>query len=388
MRQRIHRALADRFDEDTAREAVIDRRGGHASLRIYWRVELPAPRERRSYPRGDRVVRALVRPQPGPPDTDDEDTSPDPRDDADDWPFVNVQRYLRRVGLAVPDVDHVDLDGGVLLIEDLGEETFERALLDATGADLEAQDGPPGPLDGEAAFQLYREVIDMVLKLHRAARRALEEPSFGEAHRCVAFERAFDRDLLRWELDHYLEWGLQARLGAEAVAPYEATLTDAFDRLTDDLLALPQTLALRDLQSRNLMRKAGRWYLIDFQDALLGSFIYDLVALLRDSYVVLDDALVEDLLHYYTQEGARSELPWCEDPGVVRRAFHLQTVQRKLKDAGRFIFVEREKGKDEFLPYYDSSVGYAQHALAHLPEYADLRDTLRKVEPAFTQQQT
>ena len=382
MCERIQRALAERFDEHVAREAVLDRRGGHASLRIYWRIELPAPSSARSFPRGDRVLRALVLPQAGPPSGAKAAPS-NPRDDADAWPFVNVQRYLRRAGLAVPDVDHVDLERGVLLIEDLGEETFEDALLATTGLDVKKQEEPPGPLRGEAAFQLYREVLDVVLKLHRAARRSLANASFGEAAQCVAFERSFDRDLVRWELDHYLEWGLQARLGEEAVEPHEQALADAFDRLTDELLALPQSLALRDLQSRNIMRKAGRWYLIDFQDALLGPFVYDLVALLRDSYVVLDDALVDDLLDYYVEAGARAELPWCDDADAVKRAFHLQTVQRKLKDAGRFIFVEREKGKAEFLPYYEPSVQYAQRALDELPDFTDLRDTLREVEPAF-----
>jgi aminoglycoside/choline kinase family phosphotransferase len=382
MRKRVRQSLTDRFGERVAREAALDRQGGHASLRIYWRIELPAPRRERVYPRGDRVVRALVLPAPGIPEG--ADAPPAPRDTADAWPFVNVQRYLRRIGLAVPDVDHVDLERGVLLIEDLGTETFEEAVLAAAEPSSDTSGNPPGPLGGEAVARCYREVLDMVLKLHRAARRSETDRGFGAADECVAFERAFDRELLRWELDHYREWGLQARLDEEAVGPHESALSEHFDRLTNELLALPQTLALRDLQSRNLMRKHGRWYLIDFQDALVGPFAYDLVALLRDSYVVLDDALMDDLLDYYVEEGARAGLPWCQDPAGVRRAFHLQTVQRKLKDAGRFIFVEREKGKDAFLPYYEPSVGYARRALDALaPEFADLRETLDAVEPAL-----
>ena len=385
MRTRVEAALADRFGEAIAREAMLDRRGGHASLRIYWRVELPAPASGRSYPRGDRVLRALALPEAGA--TPGEAPPPDPhagfRDAADAWPFVNVQRYLHRIGMPVPAIDHVDVARGVLLIEDLGDELFEHAVWRAAGVDFDDHDVPPGPLGGEAVFDLYRTVLDVVLELHRAARRSLADPAFGEAARCVAFEREFDREALRWELDHYREWGLQARLGDDAVRPHEAALADAFDRLAGALLALPQTLALKDLQSRNVMRKAGRWYVIDFQDALRAPFVYDLVALLRDSYVVLDDALVDDLLDYYVAEGARAGLPWCEDPAAVKRAFHLQTVQRKLKDAGRFIFVEREKGKDEFLPYYEPSVGYARRALDELPDFADLRDVLAEVEPAF-----
>ena len=387
MRTRVADALADRFGDATAREATLERRGGHASLRIYWRVELPAPGPRRSYPRGEHILRALALPEAdAPPDSDV--APPDPRggfrDAADAWPFVNVQRYLSRIGLPVPALDHVDLARGVLLIEDLGDELFEHAVLRAAGVDPESDhDDPPGPLDGDEVFALYRDVIDIVVDLHRAARHSLADPAFGDARRCMAFERAFDREALLWELDHYREWGLEARRGAEAVAPHDDTLSDAFGRLTGELLELPQALALKDLQSRNVMRKAGRWHLIDFQDALLAPFVYDLVALLRDSYVVLDDALVDRLLDYYADEAASAELPWADDPAETKRAFHLQTLQRKLKDAGRFIFVEREQGQDEFLPYYEPSIGYAKRALEELPDFADLRDALAEVEPAF-----
>jgi aminoglycoside/choline kinase family phosphotransferase len=380
MRERVQEALEDRFGERVAREATLDRQGGHASLRIYWRIELPPPRRETIYPRGERVVRGLALPAPGLPEGADEPLAP--RDAADGWPFVNVQRYLRRIGLAVPDVDHVGIGRGVLLIEDLGPETFEDAVLAAASG--QAGDDPPGPLGSAAVARLYRRALDLVIALHRAARRSDADPTFGAAGECVAFDRAFDREALRWELDHYREWGLHARLGSNAVSSHEEALSDAFDRLAGVLLNLPQTLALKDLQSRNLMRKHGRWHLIDFQDALRAPFVYDLVALLRDSYVILEDELVGELLDYYVEEGARAGLPWCDDPERVERAFHLQTVQRKLKDAGRFTFVEREQGKDEFLPYYAPSVGYVQRALDALaPEFADLRETLDAVEPAL-----
>lgn len=384
MQRRIRHALAGRFDERVAREAELQKRGGHASLRIYWRVGLPAPGRAGSYPRGDRTLYALALPHPGRVPGDGENVPSTLRDAADAWPFVNVQRYLRRIGLAVPGVDHADLERGVLLIEDLGDETFEQAVLHAAGIDpASGAADPAGPLAGEAVAALYREVLDIVLHLQESARRSQRDSSFGEAFACISFERAFERDLLRWELDHYLEWGLEARRDGSFPAARRAPFEAAFDRLTDELLALPRTLALRDLQSRNLMRKAGRWYLIDFQDALLGPFVYDLVALLRDSYVLLDDDLVFDLLYYYTEKGRRIGLPWCEEASEVRRAFHLQTVQRKLKDAGRFVFIKRQKGDDSFLPYYAPSIRYVEHALAHLPAFEDLREALRAAEPAF-----
>ena len=49
-------------------------------------------------------------------------------------------------------------------------------------------------------------------------------------------------------------------------------------------------LCHRDYHSRNLMLHDGSLYIIDFQDARMGPDTYDLVSLLRDSYVDLSAA--------------------------------------------------------------------------------------------------
>ena len=64
----------------------------------------------------------------------------------------------------------------------------------------------------------------------------------------------------------------------------------------------------------------------------------------------------------------------------LTRAFHLQTVQRKLKDAGRFVFIDREKDNPDFLPYFKPSIDYVDHALERLEGWDELRDLLHTVE--------
>jgi aminoglycoside/choline kinase family phosphotransferase len=116
--------------------------------------------------------------------------------------------------------------------------------------------------------------------------------------------------------------------------------------------------------------------LIDFQDALLGTVVYDLVALLRDSYVVLSPALVGRLVDYFVERAGL-------DAHETRALFDLQTVQRKLKDAGRFVFIDRVKHNPSFLQHIPSSQGYVAAALARLPELAPLRALLARHVPAL-----
>ena len=46
------------------------------------------------------------------------------------------------------------------------------------------------------------------------------------------------------------------------------------------------------------MLHEGRLYMIDFQDARMGPDTYDLVSLLRDSYVDLPEVAVDELIAF------------------------------------------------------------------------------------------
>jgi hypothetical protein len=94
----------------------------------------------------------------------------------------------------------------------------------------------------------------------------------------------------------------------------------------------------RDYQSRNLMvRASGAICWIDFQDALLGPRVYDLVALLNDSYQEFDRAFVEARLDEFAAAAGLGK----DERALLGREFDYVTVQRKLKDAGRFVFIDR-----------------------------------------------
>src|SRR5260370_25845638 len=83
-------------------------------------------------------------------------------------PFLNVQRYLKQLRIRVPEIVAYDAKAGVMVLEDLGDLTLERALQE--GGNQEA---------------LYSRAVDLLAKMRAAAER---NPDPG----CVAFSRAFD----------------------------------------------------------------------------------------------------------------------------------------------------------------------------------------------------
>jgi hypothetical protein len=279
-----------------------------------------------------------------------------------DLPFLDVQRYLAAGEILVPRVYHHDVAEGLVFLEDLGDVTLESVVAGA---------------EPTRRMPLYRLAVEQLGRMQRYAA--------GHATGSVAFGRRFDGDLLRWELDHFREWLLEAQRGLVLGGAERSTLEGAFDRIASELAKLPTVFVHRDYQSRNLMIQYVNsdivLRVIDFQDALVGPLPYDLVALLRDSYVALTTPEVDDLIdHYWERHGAHLASDLTAE--AFRRAFHLQTVQRKLKDAGRFVFIERKKGNPSFLPFVSPSLRYVARALESLPDLVDLRALLRRL-PEF-----
>jgi aminoglycoside/choline kinase family phosphotransferase len=272
--------------------------------------------------------------------------------------FIDVQQFLEARGLPVPAIHAVDLPHGLLLIEDLGDETFEARLRTR----------------GQSAWpELYGQAIDLLARLHVAGTPAQDPLA------CIALRRRYEPTLLRWELDHFREWGLEAMVAPLSAAD-RAALDAQFDALTAALVALPTGFVHRDYQSRNLMCAPERGLVIlDFQDAFIGPGPYDLVALLCDSYIDLSPELQAAMLDRYAAARGAS----ASEREATRRGFRLITVQRKLKDAGRFVFIDRVRANPSYLRFYPGSLRYVALALRELPEFADLHTLLLRLVPAY-----
>lgn len=108
----------------------------------------------------------------------------------------------------------------------------------------------------------------------------------------------------------------------------------------------PKVVVHRDYHSRNLMidKHSDRLGVIDFQDACVGAYTYDLVSLLRDAYIDIDDDWV------MTQIQAFHSL---KKPSVDLSTFIHQTnimgVQRHLKVLGIFVRLAQRDGKARYL---------------------------------------
>ena len=256
-------------------------------------------------------------------------------------PFEGVRAFLETAGLPVPAC--LARAPGIALLEDLGSQSLESFASRA-------------PRD--ALIERYREACALVPRL-----QALASPSVG----LPAFERHLS-NLLDLKRERTLGVCLESWLGRAPGADEREAVERAFLRIADAVADAPARLAHRDFQSSNLMiADDGRLVMIDLQGALLAPPEYDLVCLLRDSYVALDWDEVVAL-----RDEVRPALPDHPDPETFARRFDLLTIARKSKDLAFFLEAGR-RGDARFARFRDTTERYLRGAA----------ERLRPVDPCF-----
>lgn len=276
-------------------------------------------------------------------------------------PYVNVHRFLERLGVAIPEL-YVDASArGLLLLEDIGDTPLWDAL----------QGRPPAEQQA-----LFEAAIDQLLLLEIDGTRQRDES-------CIAFQQVFDRRLYDWEFEHFLEYGLVDRRDGPLPAVELAELRQHFGRLSAMLDAQPRVLNHRDFHAWNLYVQGDRIRVIDFQDALLAAAPYDLATLLgdRDTRQVVDPQLEQRLLAYYAAAWARrgGTPAWTADG--LWEVYATCALQKAFKVVGRFHYLDRVKGKPGYLRYLPGTWRQIQRLLAARPDLEPVRAILAQYAP-------
>jgi aminoglycoside/choline kinase family phosphotransferase len=276
--------------------------------------------------------------------------------DFDALPFVNVSRLFSAMPVPVPRIIAHSNALGIIALEDLGDVTLQAHL------------GTASPAEHDA---LYRQAVTLIDTLQRRGAE-LASPEF------LPYGIAFDAEKLMWELQFFTKHFLEAYRGAVLTPVGRAALTAEYEAIAGELAGEPRVLCHRDYHSRNLMLHHDTLYIIDFQDARMGPDTYDLVSLLRDSYVDFTEAQVEQLVAFFlAQRRSRSaRTDGRADEQEFRRRFDLMALQRNLKALGTFGFQTSSRGNPVYIQYIPRTLTYATANLERYPRFARLRELL------------
>jgi aminoglycoside/choline kinase family phosphotransferase len=273
-------------------------------------------------------------------------------------PFANVAELFNQIPLPVPAIlGHSD-PTGIVALQDLGDVTLQAHLGAASHAEHAA---------------LYREAVALVELLQRRGAE-LASPRF------LPYQIAFDIEKLTWELNFFVRHFLEGYRGIMLSDREREALGAEWARIVEELAAEPRVLCHRDYHSRNLMLHRGSLHLIDFQDARMGPDTYDLVSLLRDSYVDLADVALDELIAYFL---ALKKVPFSsvspiseDEPLEFRRRFDLMALQRNLKALGTFGYQTATRRNPVYIQYIPRTLRYVRTNFERYPRFSRLREIL------------
>ena len=267
-------------------------------------------------------------------------------------PFARVGELFQMIPLPVPGVlGHSD-DLGIIALQDLGDVTLQAHL------------GASSPAEHAA---LYRQAVTLIEQLQRRG-------GDFESDEYPPYRVAFDVEKLNWELEFFATYFVQGYRGVPLGAAERAALSEEWRAIVHELAAEPRVLCHRDYHSRNLMLREGSLYIIDFQDARMGPDTYDLVSLLRDSYVDIGDRELDELIAYFLAVKRSDSAAAADDE--FRRRFDLMALQRNLKALGTFGYQTVTRRNTVYIQYMPRTLRYARTNLEKHPRFARLRGLL------------
>lgn len=274
------------------------------------------------------------------------DAPPDAGEDV--GAFLRVDAHLRAAGLSAPAVLAADATAGFALLEDLGDGLYTRLLADAPAREPD----------------LYAAAVDVLLHL------AGVPPLSGLP--------VYDADAMAAAVAPAADWYRLALAGDRHGA---ADLTGAMAKALGALPPEPPVMILRDYHADNLLwlpDRAGvaRVGVLDFQLAMLGHPVFDLVSLLQDARRDVAPETEAAMLARFAAATGR-------DPVALARAYATVGAQRHLRILGIFARLSLHVGKPGYADYLPRIWRDLQRDLAH-PALAGLAATVARLLPPPT----
>jgi len=274
-------------------------------------------------------------------------------------PFVAIANALSSEGFSAPRVLGADIDNGLLVLEDLGDQVFINVVDNSL------------PMR-----ELWRAATDTLVALRTVP--VPETVAVSPGHEIKLAH--FDRDAMTIELELLADWYWPLVHNA----PMPQGMRTQFSRVWHDVISRlceePRFWCLRDYHSPNLVWMAERSGvtrvgLIDFQDAVAGPAAYDLVSLLQDARVDVPINIEAEMLDHYCQAVSGRE------PAFDREAFVFGYgalgAQRNTKILGIFARLAQRDQKKHYLAHFPRIWGYLERNLQH-PDLSTLANWYEK----------
>ena len=253
------------------------------------------------------------------------------------YSYYKIGKYLKENQIPVPEIFDYDEELGLLFVEDLGD----LRLYDIVESDIKTY--------------YYKKAIENLVKFQGLIKHF--DPSWS--YDLITYDLQF---LWEKEVLYFKEWYVE-RYKNEAL--FYDYLNEIKICLQHSLNFKHKVLLHRDYQSKNLMIKKGKIYIIDFQGTRIGPPWYDLASLLYDPYLKDWDLDIDKFLDYYI------ELSGYDETSVISQVYYFAVV-RLMQALAAYVKLSY-MGKDWFKNY----IKFAESKLIKILNSYKLEEPLR-----------
>jgi N-acetylmuramate 1-kinase len=272
--------------------------------------------------------------------------------------FSAVAKALRGHGFVAPKILAEDLDGGLLVAEDLGDISI-------------ADNGVPVP-------ERYIATAEALADLH-----GIDWPAEApvEDNRVHALP-SYDLEAYLIEAELLLDWYIPADRRGSFTGASRARFVAAWTETLAEVLAGDRTWTLRDVHSPNVLwqphaKGRDRIGFIDIQDTLIGHPAYDLASLAQDARLEVPQELEVRIIAAYCRKRGFDEAART----AFLRAYVILASQRATKILGIFARLDERDGKPHYRRHIPRIEAVLKRNLAH-PAMASVQAWMKDALPA------
>lgn len=200
---------------------------------------------------------------------------------------------------------------------------------------------------------------------------------------CPAFQRFFDEEKYQYEFQFHIKEQLLSLYFKHRFSRQDQLILHKFASEISSFLDSRYPLFVhRDFQSSNIFYNPD-WpqnniQIIDFQDARSGSMVYDLVSLMWDSYLPIPADLRHQMVNLYYENQAQLRIQLGREK--FEKMVDFTVIQRKLHDAGAFVYTYNLLQKDHYLRYIEEAIEMAISKMRKYPQFKDILELFSRLK--------
>lgn len=267
---------------------------------------------------------------------------------ADIDPFIKIANYINSIGLVAPQIHSSDQQNGFILLQDFGNQSAGDLVNDMS--------------TDRQKLDFYKLTIDILYHLQQ--------------HTPPAYLPKYTNDLLLSELDLYIKWYVPHANGGDLANSAVQEFYNLWQSILKERPQFTDSMVLRDYHVQNMMvldknnattpGSLASLGLLDFQDALIGSPIYDIVSILEDARIKVERSLATKVLEYFA---AKAGLSYQD----IMLEYSILGAQRNMRILGVFARKAIRDNTTSYLNFIPNVLKYIEYDLSH-PFLSKLKD--------------